>query len=200
MLAEGIAPALIENAALAAGMPVGPLAVLDETSLALSVHVLEQTRADFVAEGRAHQSAAGEALVERMVKEFGRSGRAAGGGFYDYPQGATKRLWPGLKKFEKSDVVAEIDELKQRLLYRQSIETARCLAEGVLTSVAEANIGSILGIGFPAWTGGAIQFVASEGKERFLANAAALAERHGDRFAISPETLDAALARAPAIR
>jgi 3-hydroxyacyl-CoA dehydrogenase/enoyl-CoA hydratase/3-hydroxybutyryl-CoA epimerase len=135
-----------------------------------------------------------------MVKDLGRSGRAAGGGFYDYPQGAAKRLWPGLKGFEKSDVVASVDELKQRLLYRQSIETVRCLAEGVLTSVAEANIGSILGIGFPAWTGGAIQFVASEGKERFLANAATLARRHGDRFALAAETLDAALARAPTIR
>ena len=188
MLAEGIAAPLIEHAALAAGMPVGPLAVLDETSLALSVHVLEQTRADWQAEGRTYVPSAGEALVEKMVKELGRPGRAGGGGFYDYPAGAPKRLWPGLAThFAKAGVDADIDALKQRLLYRQSIETARCLAEGVLTSTAEANIGSIFGIGFPAWTGGAIQFVASEGKERFLANAAALAERHGDRFAISAE-------------
>jgi 3-hydroxyacyl-CoA dehydrogenase/enoyl-CoA hydratase/3-hydroxybutyryl-CoA epimerase len=83
--------------------------------------------------------------------------------------------------------------LKERLLYRQSIETARCLAEGVLTSVGEANIGSIFGIGFPAWTGGAIQFIASEGRDPFLANAAALAKRHGERFAISSDTLSAAL-------
>jgi 3-hydroxyacyl-CoA dehydrogenase/enoyl-CoA hydratase/3-hydroxybutyryl-CoA epimerase len=186
MLAEGVAAPLIEHAALAAGMPVGPLAVLDETSLALSVHVLEQTRADAAAEGKTHAPSAGEALVERMVKELGRSGRAAGGGFYDYPAGQPKRLWPGLKAtFEKVGAEAGIDELKQRLLYRQSIETARCLAEGVLTSVAEANIGSIYGIGFPAWTGGAMQFIASEGKDRFLANAAALAARHGDRFAVS---------------
>jgi 3-hydroxyacyl-CoA dehydrogenase/enoyl-CoA hydratase/3-hydroxybutyryl-CoA epimerase len=123
-----------------------------------------------------------------MVKELGRPGRAGGGGFYDYPAGAPKRLWPGLAaRFAKESVGADIDELRQRLLYRQSIETARCLAEGVLTSVAEANIGSIFGIGFPAWTGGAIQFIASEGRERFLANAAALAARHGERFAISPE-------------
>ena len=77
--------------------------------------------------------------------------------------------------------------MKQRLLYRQSIETARCLAEGVLTSTAEANIGSIFGIGFPAWTGGAMQFIASEGIERFLANADRLAARHGSRFAIGPD-------------
>jgi len=194
MLAEGIAAPLIEHAALAAGMPVGPLAVLDETSLALSVHVLEQTRADWQAEGTAYAPSAGEALVEKMVKELGRPGRAGGGGFYDYPPAAPKRLWAGLAThFAKAGVDADIDALKQRLLYRQSIETARCLAEGVLTSKAEANIGSIFGIGFPAWTGGAIQYVASEGKARFLANAAALAERHGDRFAISAETLDAAL-------
>jgi 3-hydroxyacyl-CoA dehydrogenase/enoyl-CoA hydratase/3-hydroxybutyryl-CoA epimerase len=192
MLAEGIAAPLIEHAALAAGMPVGPLAVLDETSLALSVHVLEQTRADAKAEGRAHVPTSGELLVETMVKELGRPGRAGGGGFYDYPAGAPKHLWPGLAaRFAKDGVAADLDELRQRLLYRQSIETARCLAEGVLTSVAEANTGSILGIGFPPWTGGAIQFIASEGKERFLTNAAALAARHGERFAISAEVVSA---------
>ena len=186
MLAEGIAAPLVEHAGLAAGMPVGPLAVLDETSLSLSVHVMEQARADDEAAGAAVAASAGEQLVERMVKEFGRTGRAGGGGFYDYPKGEAKRLWPGLKTtFEKPGATASVDALRQRLLYRQSIETARCLAEGVLTSVAEANIGSILGIGFPAWTGGAIQFIASEGRERFIANADALAARHGDRFAIS---------------
>ena len=188
MLAEGIAAPLIEHAALAAGMPVGPLAVIDETSLALSVQVLEQTRADAAAEGRTHVASVGEQLVEKMVKELKRPGRAGGGGFYDYPAGAPKRLWPGLvTHFAKQGACADIDALLQRLLYRQSIETARCLAEGVLTSAAEANVGSIFGIGFPAWTGGAIQFIASEGRERFLANAAKLAAQHGARFAVSPE-------------
>ena len=191
MLDEGIAAPLIEHAALAAGMPVGPLAVLDETSLALSVHVLEQTRSDLAAAGQRYEAGRGELLVERLVKEFKRAGRAGGGGFYDYPAGEAKRLWPGLKaNFERSDVAPEIADLKQRLLYRQSIEAARCLAEGVLTSVPEANIGSIFGIGFPAWTGGAIQFIASEGRERFEANAAALTARHGARFALSPEVRD----------
>jgi 3-hydroxyacyl-CoA dehydrogenase/enoyl-CoA hydratase/3-hydroxybutyryl-CoA epimerase len=196
MLAEGIAAPLVEHAALAAGMPVGPLAVLDETSLALSVHVLEQTRADLRAEGREHVASPGELLVERMVQEFGRPGRAGGGGFYDYPAGAPKRLWAGLAThFAKEGVAADLAALKERLLYRQSIETVRCLAEGVLTSVAEANVGSIFGIGFPAWTGGAIQFIASEGRERFLVNASRLAERHGERFALSSETLERALSR-----
>lgn len=191
MLEEGVPAALVEHAAEAAGMPVGPLAVIDETSLSLSVHVMEQTRADFAAEGRRYVPSAGEALVERMVREFGRAGRAAGGGFYDYPAGAAKRLWSGLAQFEKPGVSADFEELRQRFLYRQSIETARCLAEGVLSSVHEANIGSIFGIGFPAWTGGALQFVASEGLENYLRRADALAQRYGERFAISGAVRDA---------
>jgi 3-hydroxyacyl-CoA dehydrogenase/enoyl-CoA hydratase/3-hydroxybutyryl-CoA epimerase len=191
MLEEGIPAPLVEHAAESAGMPVGPLAVIDETSLSLSVHVMEQTRADFAAEGRRYLPSAGEALVMRMVKEFGRSGRAAGGGFYDYPAGEPKRLWPGLAQFEKPGVESDFETLKQRFLYRQSIETARCLAEGVLTSVHEANIGSIFGIGFPAWTGGALQFVASEGLENYLHRADGLAAQHGERFALSGAVRDA---------
>ncbi|MEO5698006.1 MAG: 3-hydroxyacyl-CoA dehydrogenase NAD-binding domain-containing protein [Burkholderiaceae bacterium] len=188
MLAEGIPAPLIEHAALAAGMPVGPLAVLDETSLALSVHALDQTRADMAAEGRAFEPGPGELLVERMVKELQRPGRAGGGGFYDYPSGAAKHLWPELKAlFERPEPAPAIEALSQRLLYRQAIETARCLAERVVTSTFEANIGSIFGIGFPAWTGGAVQFIESEGRERFFATADALAQRHGERFAIAPQ-------------
>ena len=188
MLAEGIAAPLIEHAALAAGMPVGPLAVLDETSLALSVHVMDQTRADFAAAGQRFEPGVGELLVERLVKELKRPGRAGGGGFYDYPAGGAKTLWPELKRlFEHPEVRVTVVELKQRLLYRQSIETARCLTEGVLTNTHDANIGSIFGIGFPAWTGGAMQFIESEGRARFIANADALAARHGERFALSPE-------------
>ena len=190
MLAEGVPAPLIEHAALAAGMPVGPLAVLDETSLALSVHVMDQTRADMAAAGQAFEPGAGERLVERMVKESNRPGRAGGGGFYDYPAGESKHLWPELKtRFERAGVSPDVAELKQRLLYRQSIETARCLAERVLTSTADANIGSIFGIGFPAWTGGAMQFIESEGRERFIANAAALAGRHGPGFELSAPVL-----------
>ena len=198
MLAEGVPAPLIEHAALAAGMPVGPLAVLDETSLALSVHVLDQTRADMAAAGQTFEPGRGELLVERMVKELERPGRAGGGGFYDYPAGDAKRLWPDLRGlFERPGTAPAIEALIQRLLYRQSIETARCLTEGVLTSTFEANIGSIFGIGFPAWTGGAMQFIESEGRERFVANADALAARHGARFALAPAVRDC-LARLPA--
>ncbi|MEO8922612.1 MAG: 3-hydroxyacyl-CoA dehydrogenase family protein, partial [Caldimonas sp.] len=193
MIAEGIPAPLVEHAALAAGMPVGPLAVIDETSLSLSVHVMDQARADLAAEGKSPSPSAGEQLIQRMVKELKRPGRAGGAGFYDYASGQPKRLWPGLKTtFERESAgFADIEMLKRRFLYRQSIETARCLAEGVLTSVHEANIGSIFGIGFPAWTGGAMQFIASEGRERFLARAEELAATCGERFALTPAVREA---------
>src|SRR5207247_10887578 len=158
-------------------------AVLDETALSLSVQVIEQTRADLAAEGRTHRITPGERLVEQMVKEHQRLGRAAGGGFYDYPAGGKKNLWPQLKPlFEKPGVTWEIGELKDRLLWRQAVETARCLHEGVLASVHDANIGSIFGIGFPAWTGGALQFIYGTGIDAFAQRAAALAVRHGEGF------------------
>ena len=188
MLGEGIPAPVIEHGGMQAGMPVGPLAVMDETSLALSVHVLDQTRTDLKAEGKTHAAKPGELLVERMVKEFKRGGRAAGGGFYDYPAGGKKHLWNQLQPlFEKPAPQAgwNIDEVKDRLLYRQSVETARCLSENVLTSVADANIGSIFGIGFPAWTGGAMQFIYGMGVEAFEKRCAQLAARHGDGFALS---------------
>jgi 3-hydroxyacyl-CoA dehydrogenase/enoyl-CoA hydratase/3-hydroxybutyryl-CoA epimerase len=198
MLAEGLPAPLIEHAGLAAGMPVGPLAVIDETSLSLSVHVMDQTRADLAAEGKTFESDTAQRLVERMVKELKRPGRAGGGGFYDYPAGQPKALWPGLKThFEKAGVHASVAELSQRLLYRQAIETARCLSEGVLTSTHDANIGSIFGIGFPPWTGGAMQFIYSEGMAAFEANAAALAGQHGPRFALTREVLDCIARHAP---
>ena len=188
MLDEGIPAPVIEQAGLAAGMPVGPLAVMDETSLSLSVHVLDQTRADFAADGQTYTATRGELFTEKMVKALNRPGRAAGGGYYDYPAGAKKQLWPGLKQFEKpltGDPQAVLAELKDRLLYRQAIETARCMAENVLTSTHDANIGSIFGIGFPAWTGGAMQFIYSEGVERFTQRSAELATRYGAGFALS---------------
>ena len=188
MLGEGIPAAVIENAAVQSGLPVGPLAVLDETALSLSVHVLDQTRADFKTEGKTYEATPGELLVERMVKELKRSGRAAGGGFYDYPQGEKKRLWPELKAlFEKPGVEWNVQDIQDRLLYRQSVETARCLAEGVLTSVHDANIGSIFGIGFPGWTGGAMQFIYGQGIDQFEQRCAELAAKYGEGFRLTDE-------------
>ena len=192
MLGEGIAAPVIENAAMQAGMPVGPLAVLDETALSLSVHVLDQTRADFAAEGKDYAATPGELLVERMVKELNRPGRAAGGGFYDYPAGGKKQLWPEPKThFEKPGTAWDVQTIKDRLLYRQAVETARCLAEGVLTSVHDGNIGSIFGIGFPAWTGGALQFIYGMGIDAFEARCAELAAAHGPGFVLSEAVKDA---------
>ncbi|MFZ2648986.1 MAG: 3-hydroxyacyl-CoA dehydrogenase NAD-binding domain-containing protein [Burkholderiaceae bacterium] len=188
MLGEGLPAPVIEHGAIQAGMPVGPLAVLDETSLGLSVHVLDQTRADLRSEGKTYEAKPGELLVERLVKEFKRSGRAAGGGFYDYPAGGKKHLWPALKAmFERPGAPWDIVEVKDRLLYRQAVETARCLSENVLTNLADANVGSIFGIGFPAWTGGAMQFIYGMGIDAFEKRCAELAARHGDGFRLSPE-------------
>jgi 3-hydroxyacyl-CoA dehydrogenase / enoyl-CoA hydratase / 3-hydroxybutyryl-CoA epimerase len=188
MLGEGIPAAAIENAGIQCGMPVGPLAVLDETALTLSLHVMGQTRKDFEAEGKTYTATPGELVVETMVKQHNRPGRAGGAGFYEYPteKGAKKFLWPELKGlFEKSDAAWNITDVKDRLLYRQAVETARCLSENVLTSVHDANIGSIFGIGFPAWTGGAMQFIYGMGIEAFEKRAAELAAQFGPGFALT---------------
>ena len=197
MLGEGIPAAAIENAGIQCGMPVGPLAVIDETSLSLSVHVMDQTRADFAAEGRPYMATPGQLLIEKMVKELKRPGRAGGGGFYDYPskddakKGEKKTLWPQLQPlFEKTDKQWNITDLKDRLLYRQAVETARCLSENVLTTVHDANIGSIFGIGFPAWTGGAMQFIYGMGIDAFVTRADELAQTFGDGFALTAEVKD----------
>jgi 3-hydroxyacyl-CoA dehydrogenase/enoyl-CoA hydratase/3-hydroxybutyryl-CoA epimerase len=191
MLGEGIPAPVIENLAMQVGMPVGPLAVLDETALSLSVHVLDQTREDFAKEGKTHTATSGELFVERMVKELKRPGRAAGGGFYDYPAGQKKVLWPELKtRFEKADVTYSQQDIKDRLLYRQAVETARCLQEGVLTSVHDGNIGSIFGIGFPAWTGGALQFIYGQGVDAFAKRCAELAAKYGAGFVLTADVID----------
>ena len=184
MLAEGIPAAAIENAARQAGMPVGPLEVIDQTSLSLSMHVMEQAIADLKAEGKPlPPEHPGQQVIVKMVKELNRPGRAAGGGFYEYPKEGRKFLWPGLAKiFGRDGVKFDIEEMKNRILYRQAIETARCLEEGVLTAVHDANIGSIFGIGFPAWTGGALQFINCVGPAKFVARADELAGKFGARF------------------
>jgi 3-hydroxyacyl-CoA dehydrogenase/enoyl-CoA hydratase/3-hydroxybutyryl-CoA epimerase len=200
MVGEGIPAPVIEQAGIQAGMPVGPLAVMDETALSLSVHVLDQTRADYRAEGGTYIASAGELLVERMVKEFDRNGRAAGAGFYEYPEekGAKKFLWPELKTlFERPGIAWNMQDLKDRLLYRQAVETARCLSENVLTTVHDANIGSIFGIGFPAWTGGAMQFIYGMGIEAFCARAAQLADQFGPGFALTAKVKDAIVRHQP---
>ncbi|MFZ6730887.1 3-hydroxyacyl-CoA dehydrogenase NAD-binding domain-containing protein [Undibacterium sp. Ji42W] len=186
MLGEGLPAALIENAALSVGMPVGPLAVQDEVSLSLSRHVTAQTRADLEAEGKSWQASASAAIINTMLDQHQRAGKAAGAGFYEYPSdGSKKYLWPELTNlFGKAGHSLPYADLQDRFLYIQAIETLRCLDEGVLESTRDANIGSIFGIGFPAWTGGAVQFVNHVGTARFAERAAELQASYGERFTL----------------
>ncbi len=185
MLAEGIHPASIENAGLLAGMPVGPLAISDEVSMTLMQHIRAQSRKDTEAAGGTWQPHPAEAVIDRMVDEFGRKGKAAGAGFYDYPANGKKQLWADLENLFVDSARARsvaLQDLKDRILFIQAIETVRCLEEGVLRTVADANIGSIFGIGYAPWTGGAIQFINQYGVRAFAARARALADQYGERF------------------
>lgn len=183
MLDEGVPAAVIENAAMSLGMPVGPLAVIDETSLVTPLIIMEQNVADFAAEGRVFEKETGMVVLERMVRELDRPGRKGGGGFYDYPEGGKKRIWPGLQThFGRDDAAWDYADLRDRLIYRQALEALHCLHEGVLTSTHDANLGSIFAIGFPATTGGAWRFIESQGLDRFLARCRELAAKYGDRF------------------
>jgi 3-hydroxyacyl-CoA dehydrogenase/enoyl-CoA hydratase/3-hydroxybutyryl-CoA epimerase len=182
MLAEGVPPAVIENAAKAAGLPVGPLALLDELSFDLPLKIVDQAIAE---EGAAYVPPAGVPVLRRMRDEIGRGGRKAGGGFYDYPQGGKKTLWPGLAKIYPPKPDFDVEELKKRLLYAQAIETARCLEEGVLETPEDADLGAVYGWGFPAWTGGTISYIDTIGIAAFVREADRLAQTYGARFAPS---------------
>ena len=182
MLGEGVLPALIENAGRMSGMPVGPLALADEVSIELMYKVRKQTRADLGKEYRGN--AASDAVIDLMVERLGRIGKKAGKGFYDYPADGRKQLWPGLAQHFKP--LAEqpgVEAVKQRLLYVQSIETARCLEEKVVVDPRDADVGSILGWGFPPFLGGTVSQMHGIGLPRFIAECDRLAQRHGDRFA-----------------
>ncbi|MDO4579261.1 MAG: 3-hydroxyacyl-CoA dehydrogenase NAD-binding domain-containing protein [Acinetobacter sp.] len=182
MLAEGIHPAKIEMAALKAGMPVGPLAIQDEVSLTLSEHVAAETRKALQAEGKERPRSGADEVIETMIHQFNRKGKAAGAGFYDYPEGGKKSLWEGLSYWKKEQTVDE-QELIDRFLFVQSLDTLRCLEEGVLESVVDGNVGSIFGIGFAPWTGGALQFLNQYGLKDALNRAQALEQRYAERFA-----------------
>ena len=180
MLAEGISPTLIENAGRMVGMPVGPLAVSDEVSIELMYKVAVQTKADL---GDAYKPSVGEEVMEVMVSRYVRMGRKAGGGFYEYQKDDGKRLWFGLAEaFPLAAEQPDVEEVKERLLYVQAIETARCLEEGVLTDAADGDIGAILGWGFPAHTGGTLSLIDMMGVADFATACDRLAQAHGPRF------------------
>ena len=183
MLGEGVAAPMIETEARKAGMPVGPLAVSDEVSLSLMSHIRQQTVKDLQAEGKAVPTHPATAVIDLLVNEYKRMGKAAGGGFYEYPAGGQKYLWPELKRrFELPGQQISPQDIRDRLLFIQAIETLRCVEEWVLMSTADANVGSIFGIGFAAWSGGALQFINQYGLNDFIARARYLAEQYGDRF------------------
>jgi 3-hydroxyacyl-CoA dehydrogenase/enoyl-CoA hydratase/3-hydroxybutyryl-CoA epimerase len=184
MLVEGIAPAIIDNVGRATGMPRGPLEMNDDVALDLSYKVREQARKDL---GDAYQAGPVDALIAKMVTELGRLGRKNGKGFYDYATDGSKKLWPGLADLAPVKVTepdaALIEEIRTRLLYRQAVEAARCMAENVATNPREADVGAILGWGFAPWTGGPISLIDGVGVGKFVETCDRLAQKFGARFA-----------------
>jgi len=183
MLAEGINPALIENAAKMAGLPVGPLAVMDEVTLELGYKISMQAANDL---GDDYVEASGFPVMKKFVEELDRKGKRFGKGFYEYPEGGKKYLWPGLAElYPVMEEQPPVQEVIDRLMYRQALETARCFEEGVMDHPADADIGSIFGWGFPPWTGGTLSFIDTVGIKHFVAECDRMAETYGSRFAVS---------------
>ncbi|WP_368834423.1 3-hydroxyacyl-CoA dehydrogenase NAD-binding domain-containing protein [Mycobacterium intracellulare] len=194
MLGEGISAASIERAGSLAGYPAPPLQLLDELNLKLLHKVSVANALGAQAEGREYQPHPGETVVEKMI-EIGRPSRLKGAGFYQYEDGKRTRLWPGLQEtFKSGSNSIPLQDMIDRMLFAEALETQKCLDEGVLTSTADANIGSIMGIGYPPYTGGSAQFIVGyqgaggTGKDAFVARARELAAKYGDRF-LPPDSL-----------
>ncbi len=197
LVGEGVPANSVEQAATQAGYPVGPLTLTDEVSLTLGVKIAKEAREAAAAEGKNFSSHPGYPVIETMVNEHGRGGRAAGAGFYEYEGGKRLGLWSGLAgAFGGTNREIPFQDIQDRMLFIEVIESIKCLDEGVLRSVPEANIGSIFGIGFPAWSGGVLQFVNGYegGAAGFVARANELAATYGERF--TPPASVVALAQA----
>jgi 3-hydroxyacyl-CoA dehydrogenase / enoyl-CoA hydratase / 3-hydroxybutyryl-CoA epimerase len=192
MLLEGVPPAMIENVARMAGMPVGPLSLNDEVGLDLALKILAATKRDL---GDKAIDPAQENLLKTLVETQGRLGRKNGKGFYDYPAQAPKTLWQGLDGFQPAKLDPDridINELKQRFLVVQAVEAARVMQEGVVTDPREADVGSILGFGFAPFTGGTLSYIDGMGAENFVALCEKLKQKYGERFAPPHILLDMA--------
>lgn len=193
MLDEGIEPATIEQAGRIAGYPAAPLQLSDELNLNLMVKIRQATREAEEAAGKEYVPTSSDRVVLKMVEEIKRSGRAAGAGFYEYADGKRGGLWPGLREaFNTSpDNAPPLQDLVDRMIFAEVLETQKCVDEGVIVDDADANIGSIIGIGFPAWTGGTRQYAKNyaapgakeaSGYKGFVARAEELAAKYGDHF------------------
>ncbi|WP_101757146.1 3-hydroxyacyl-CoA dehydrogenase NAD-binding domain-containing protein [Oceanicoccus sp. KOV_DT_Chl] len=192
LLQEGVNPILIERMGQAVGMPVGPLAVHDEVSQKLT-HSAAQTQRDMGMDCSISDVTVLDVLSVTLIEQYGRGGRAHGGGYYEYPEDGEKHLWPKLfELFHKPEVELAEDDIKDRLLFRQVIESLKCLQEGVLRSVADGNVGSIMGIGAPVWTGGFLQFINTYGARNFVDRSTELAAKYGDRFIPPANVVEAA--------
>jgi 3-hydroxyacyl-CoA dehydrogenase/enoyl-CoA hydratase/3-hydroxybutyryl-CoA epimerase len=192
MLTEGVPAAMIENVGRMAGMPVGPLALNDEVAVDLAWKILKATEADLGAKAIDPRQ---KKLLQEMVEKRGRFGRKNGKGFYDYPANGPKKLWPDLAGLQPKQLDPEkidIEELKQRLLGIQALETARCFEEKVLTDVREADVGSILGFGFAPFSGGTLSWIDMMGTKNFVAACRKLEKKYGARFAPNKLLLDLA--------
>lgn len=184
LVEEGVPAQQVEGAARRAGFPAPPLAMLDEVSLTLLQHGRREEEKAAEASGGTRPLLPGEKVLDRMVDEFHRPGRAQGAGFYDYPEGEPKRLWPGLAEHFGASTQIPDEDVQDRYLFRMAVETARCFEDGILTDTASANIGGIFGISFPAHTGGPATFATHrpDGLEGFVRRADELADRYGERF------------------
>ncbi|MCU1647651.1 MAG: putative fatty acid oxidation complex protein [Nocardia sp.] len=200
---EGVDPAVIEQAGMQAGYPAPPLQLMDELTLTLPRKIRQEQRAALEAVGGTWMPHGSEAVIDSMIDEFAREGRSTGRGFYDYDKsGKRTGLWSGMcNAFGSGTTAIPFRDMQERMLFAEAIETVRCFDEGVLTSVADANIGSLYGIGFPAWTGGVLQYINGYdgGLPGFVARAHELAQRYGDRFT-PPDSLVAKAARAESYR
>ncbi|MFD3477304.1 3-hydroxyacyl-CoA dehydrogenase NAD-binding domain-containing protein [Streptomyces sp. NPDC058695] len=185
MVAEGIEPASVEQAAAQAGYPAKVLSLMDELTLTLPRKIRNETKRAVEEAGGTWAGHPSDVVIDRMVEEFDRPGRSGGAGFYEYVDGKRAGLWPGLREhFTKPGYEIPFKDMQERMLFSEALDTVRLLEEGVLTSVADANIGSIFGIGFPGWTGGVLQYINGYegGLPGFVARSRELAERYGERF------------------
>ena len=190
LLEEGVPAPMLERIATKIGMPVGPLAVHDEVSLTLSVHIFESDPAE-----KQESEKRTYAIVKNLVENHKRTGKRDGAGFYDYPKGGQKKLWPGLKEIFTPNVAAVSEEIiSKRLLSRQVLESYRCLDEGVLRSTTDGDIGSILGWGFPIFTGGALSYIDYVGMDNFIADCDAFKAAYGAHWEVPQSLRDLAAA------